>query len=76
VPQSEREDPQIEPQRPLVDVVEVVLYPLRKGVVAAQIVYLRLTRDARLREALLHVAPNRLQELFDETGPARPRTRE
>jgi hypothetical protein len=38
------------------------LYPLRKGVVAAQIVHLRPTRDAGLHEVLLHVARNMMPD--------------
>src|ERR1022692_753349 len=66
VPHSQREDAQIEPQRPVVDVVQVILYPLAQVAAAAQVVDLSPTRDPRLHHVLLHVAWNFLPELRDE----------
>ena len=55
------EDAQVEPQRPVVDVVQVVLYPPREVAVAAQVVHLRPAGDAGLDQVLLHVAGNLLR---------------
>src|SRR6266853_2670444 len=74
VPDSQGEDTQIEPQRPVVDVVQIVLYPLAQVAAAAQIVDLCPTRDPRLHHVLLHVAWNLLPELGDEFGTLRPWT--
>src|SRR6266404_1795979 len=74
VPDSQGEDAQIEPQRPVVDVVQIVLYPLAQVAAAAQIVHLRPTRDPRFHHVLLHVAWNLLAELGDELGTLGPWT--
>src|SRR6266508_521429 len=50
----------------MIDVVEVVLYPLREVGVAAQIVDLRPAGNAGLDQMLLHVAGNPLAELPHE----------
>src|SRR5437016_13754169 len=55
MPKCQRQNPQIKPQRPIFDVVEVVLYPLGKVAAAAQIIDLRPARDAGLDEMFLHV---------------------
>src|ERR1700694_2088535 len=74
VPDGQGEDTQIEPQRPVVDVVQIVLYPLAQVAAAAQIVHLRPTRDPRFHHVLLHVAWNLLPELGDELGTLGPWT--
>src|SRR5437016_11257900 len=74
VPDSQGEDAQIEPHRPVVDVVQIVLYPLAQVAAAAQIVHLRPTRDPRFHHVLLHVAWNLLPELGDELGTLGPWT--
>src|SRR4249919_2191251 len=58
VPKSQREDSQVEPGRPMLDVVQVVLYPQRDVGVAAQVVHLRPAGDASLHQMLLHIAWN------------------
>src|SRR5262249_54205317 len=68
VPQRQREDSQVEPERPVVDVVEIVLYPLLEVAVPAQVIHLRPARDAGPDEVLLHVARDALPELADELG--------
>src|SRR6266542_5672996 len=74
VPQRERENAHVEPRRPVVDVIQVVLYPLLEIGVAAQIVHLCPTGDARLDQVLLHVAGDLLPEALDEFRPLRPRS--
>src|SRR5262249_61504519 len=48
VPQGESENAQVEPQRPVVDVIEVILYPLAEIAAPAQVVDLRPAGDPRL----------------------------
>src|SRR3984893_4192080 len=74
VPDGQGENTQIEPHRPVVDVVQIVLYPLAQVAAAAQIVHLRPTRDPRFHHVLLHVAWNLLPELGDELGTLGPWT--
>src|SRR5689334_9647020 len=76
VPKGERKDAQVEPRRPVFDIEEVVLYPLREIARAAQIVDLRPTGDAGLHEMLLHVTRHAIAKLGDEFGALGPRTDE
>src|SRR5215831_7223280 len=72
VPQSQGEDAQIEPQRPILDVIEIILYPLAKIAAATQIVHLRPSGDACLDHVLLHVPGDLLSEAGHEFRPFRP----
>src|SRR4029453_6524950 len=69
MPKRQHQDSQIEPQRPVVDVIEVVLYPLLETTVPTQIVDLPPTGDACLPQMLLHVARDLLAKTLDEFGP-------
>src|SRR5690242_14664137 len=68
------DDAQVEPERPVLDVIEVALHALVKVRVAPEIVDLRPAGDAGLDEMLLHVAGYLLLEALDELGSlgARP----
>src|SRR6266581_1551450 len=66
MPKRQCQDPQIKPQRPVFDVVEVVLYPLGKVAAAAQVVDLCLARDAGLDKVFLHVAGHISAKLLHE----------
>src|SRR6266567_2153328 len=74
VSDRERENAQVEPHRPVIDVIQVVLYPLAQVAAPAQIVDLRPARDPSFYHVLLHVARDLLAEARDELGPfgARP----
>src|SRR4029453_16974156 len=69
MPKRQHQDAQVEPQRPVVDVVEVVLYPLLEIAVPTQVVDLRPTGDSCLDQMLLHVAGDLLAKTLDEFGP-------
>src|SRR5215467_7852960 len=71
VPHRQGKNAQVEPQRPILDVIEVVLYPLAEIAAAAQIVDLRPSGDACLDHVLLHVPWNLLAEAGDEFRPFR-----
>src|SRR5450631_4412644 len=68
VPHSQGEDAQIEPQRPIIDVVQVILYPFAQVAAAAQVVDLSPAGDPRFDHVFLHVPRNFLPELGDELG--------
>src|SRR5450755_1504705 len=72
VQHGERENAQVEPQRPVVDVVQIILYALAKVAAAAQVIDLRPSRDSRFYDVLLHVPWNLLTELRHELGAFRP----
>src|SRR4051794_26661224 len=68
---GERDDAQVEPQRPVFNVVEIIPDSLLQVRVAPQIIDLRPSGDARLDKVLLHVAGDLLAESADEFGPLR-----
>src|SRR6185437_1639448 len=68
VDHRQRNDAQVEPQRPVLDVVEVALNALVQVRVAAKIVDLRTPGDPGLHQVLLHVAGDFLLEALDELG--------
>ena len=74
VPKGETKDPQVEPDRPVVDVIQVVLYPLLEIAVATEVVDLRLSGNAGPDEVLLHVTRDALTELAHELGALRARS--
>src|SRR5262249_36233186 len=67
------EDPEVEGERPVLDVVEVVLDPLGEARVSAPGVHLGPARDAGPYAVTQHVLRELLLELADELGPLRPR---
>src|SRR5262249_50247093 len=71
---GERDDLEIERERPPLDVLEVVLDALLERRVAAQPVDLRPPRDARLHLVAEHVAGHGLAEPLDEDRTLRART--
>src|SRR5258706_15474116 len=76
VPKRQPENAQVEPERPVVDVEQVVFYTARNVGVAAQVVDLRPAGNAALDQMLLHVAGNALPELLDKLRPLGPRADE
>src|SRR5664279_5578281 len=66
VPKGPAEDAQVEHQRPVVDVVEVIFYTAGEVAVAAQVVDLGPAGDAGLDQVFLHVARDLAPELLDE----------
>src|SRR5262249_2535378 len=62
---GERQDPQIEPQRPVPHVIQVVGDSLIERRVAAEPVHLCPAGDSRLHVMAHHVARNLLAELLD-----------
>src|SRR5437660_6358925 len=73
VPKRQRENPKVEPDRPMLDVIQVVLYPLDQVAVAAQVVDLSPARDTGLHQMLLHVAGDALAETGDKFRALRSR---
>src|SRR5262249_15816464 len=63
------EDLEVEPQRPVLDVVEVVLDALVDGGVAGRAVHLRPAGDARLHAVAEHVLRDLVLELAHEGRP-------
>src|SRR5262249_20541369 len=72
--QREDQDLHVQQQRPVLDVVQVVLDPLLDRRVAAPAVDLRPARDAALHAVAQHVLRDALLELLHERRPLRPRT--
>src|SRR5690242_5269247 len=71
-PQRHEQNSQIQPRRPVRDVVEIVLNTLAKRGIAAPAVDLGPTGDARFHRVTRVVAGDRLDELADEHRPLRP----
>src|SRR4051812_991653 len=71
--QRQPHDFQVEPHRPVLDVIQVVLDPLLDRGVAAPAVHLRPAGDARLHFVAQHVLGNLVLELRDEQRPLGPR---
>src|SRR5437762_1458899 len=71
--QRQPHDLQIEPHRPVLDVVEVVLDPLLDRGVAAPAVHLRPAGDAGLHLVAQHVLRDLVLELRHEQRPLGPR---
>src|SRR3954471_20787494 len=69
----EPHDLQIEPHRPVLDVVQVVLNPLLERRVATPAVHLRPAGQPRLHLVPQHVLRNAVLELLDEVRPLGPR---
>src|SRR3982751_6345238 len=76
VAQRHPQDLDVERQGPVLDVVEVVLDPLRKARVAAPAMDLRPPRDPRADAMADHVLRELLLELPDELRPLGPRADE
>src|SRR6267142_1782776 len=72
--EGEPHDLQIEPHRPVLDVIQVVLDPLFDRRVAAPAVHLRPAGDARLHLVAQHVLRDSVLELGDEVRALRTRT--
>src|SRR5882672_10260863 len=72
--EREPHDLQVEPHRPVLDVVQVVLDPLFNRRVPAPAVDLRPARDAGLHLVAQHVLRDLVLELGDEVRPLRTRT--
>src|SRR5215831_16493799 len=70
----EPDDFQVESDRPVLDVVEVVLNTLVECGIAAPAVHLRPARHARLHLVAQHVLGNAVLELLDEVRTLRSRT--
>src|ERR1041385_8306365 len=62
-------DLEVQPQRPMLNVVEVELDALGQVRVTPPAVYLRPPGDTALYHVLFHVAREPVLELFDEVGP-------
>src|SRR5690606_28098265 len=71
--QREHDDLEIQPERPVLDVVEVVLDALLEVGIAAPAVHLGPAGDPGLHHVLLHVLRHLLLELRDEHRPLRAR---
>src|SRR5512140_2755885 len=76
VPDGEPDDLQVERQRPVLDVVDIVLDPLLDRGVAAPAVDLGPAGEAALDLVAQHVARDLFTELVDEDRPLRPRADE
>src|SRR5437762_8010832 len=74
MPQGQREYAQVEPDRPVLDVIQVVLYSLTEVAVASQIVDLRPAGDAGFHEMFLHVPGKAIAKLGDKIRSLGPRT--
>src|SRR5581483_938510 len=74
-PLDEREphDLEVEPDRPVLDVIQVVLDPLLEGRIAAPAVHLGPPGEAGLHFVPEHVLRNFVLELLDEVRPLRTR---
>src|SRR5262245_48569886 len=72
--ERQQNDPQIEPRRPVRDVVEVILNALPQRGVAAPAVDLRPAGDPRLDPMPGHVAGDAVRELLDEHRTFRARS--
>src|SRR5882757_8362179 len=68
------DDLHVEPYRPVLDVVEVVLDALVESSVAAPAVHLRPARQPGLHFVAQHVLGNPVLELLDEVRALWPRT--
>src|SRR5207253_6640442 len=75
-PDRPDQDLQVEPKRPALDVVEVVLDALLERRIPAQAVDLRPAGHARLDLVAQHVARDLASELVDEERPLGPRSDE
>src|SRR5438067_422508 len=73
MPQGQREYAQVEPDRPVLDVIQVVLYSLTEVAVASQVVDLRPAGDAGLHEMFLHVPGKAIAKLGDKIRSLGPR---
>src|ERR1043166_5584647 len=67
--QRQKQDLEVEQQRPVLDVVEIIADPLLDRRIAAQPVHLRPPRHARPYLVAEHVIGDLLAELVDEHGP-------
>src|ERR1700676_1163816 len=72
--EREPHDLQVESDRPVLDVVQVVLDPLLERRVPAPAVDLRPSGQSRLHLVAKHVLRDPVLELLDEVRPLRPRT--
>src|SRR4051794_14453880 len=72
VPERQPQDAQVEPRRPVRDVVEVELDAFSQRRVAAPAVDLGPARDAGFDGVASVIVRNRLGELIDEDGPFWP----
>ena len=67
-----KQDLQIETQRPMLDVIEIVVNAIMDRRVSSEPVNLRPARDARLHHVAEVVTRNLLLEFFDEDRALRP----
>src|SRR5436305_764280 len=74
--ECERQDPEVEPQRPVLDVVVVPLHPVGDRRLPAQAMDLGPTGDPGLDAVALLVACDLAREALDEFRPFRTRTDE
>src|SRR5215203_1518329 len=71
--ERQQQNLEIEPERPVLDVVVVPLDPVREGCLAAQAVHLRPAGDTGLDSMAVAVAVDALLEETDELRPLRSR---
>ena len=73
VPKRQRQNAQVEPDRPVVNIIQIVLNAPDKVTIAPEIVHLRPTGDTGLDEMLLHVALDFPAKPCDELRSLRAR---